>query len=226
MIDQDQQQLGVIPINEAMKLARQAGLDLVEVSPTESPPVCRIMDYGKFKYERKKRQKLGAGGHVIVLKEIRLRPKTDANDRFIKLNRAKRFLGEGNKVQFTMLFRGRERVHRELAVQKFEDILGELGETVKVERRPMMEGRRMTMVVAPTKQAVPSPRAPAAAAPAKKPVQSPVAPAVVASPEQTVSSPETPAENPAEAPVESPAENPAAAPVESPAEKPAESPAG
>ena len=117
----------------------------------EKPPVCRIMDYGKFKYERKKRQKQGSAGHVMLLKEIRIRPKTDVHDRTIKMNRAKGFLGEGHKVQFTMLFRGRERFHKERAVGIFDEILSELGETVKVERRPIMEGRRMTMVVSPAK---------------------------------------------------------------------------
>ncbi|GAG28894.1 unnamed protein product, partial [marine sediment metagenome] len=84
MIDQDQNQLGVIPINEALNRAREVGLDLVEVSPMERPPVCRVMDYGKYKYERKKRQKQAHGAHVIVLKEIRLRPKTDTHDREVK----------------------------------------------------------------------------------------------------------------------------------------------
>ena len=109
------------------------------------------MDYGKFKYQRKKRQKAGAAGHTVILKEIRLRPKTDTHDREIKLNRAKEFLEEGNKVQFTMLFRGRERFHRERAQEIFQGILMEFGDTVKVERYPSMEGRRMTMVVAPAK---------------------------------------------------------------------------
>lgn len=117
----------------------------------ERPPVCRIMDYGKFKYDRKKRQKAGSGGHVIVLKEIRLRPKTDVHDRRIKLSRAKRFLAEGNKVQFTMLFRGRERFNREYAREIFDDILAECGDAIKVERAASMEGRRMTMVVSPAK---------------------------------------------------------------------------
>ncbi len=151
MIDQNQQQLGVISLNDALDLAREAGLDLVEVSPTEKPPVCRIMDYGKFKYDRKKRQKQAAGAHVTVLKEIRIRPKTDTNDRQIKLKHAREFLGEGHKVQFTMLFRGRERFHKERAVDIFDSILVEFGESVKVERRPVMEGRRMTMVIAPVK---------------------------------------------------------------------------
>ncbi len=132
-------------------MSREAGLDLVEVSPTERPPVCRIMDYGKFKYERKKRQKNAAGSHVIVLKEIRLRPKTDPHDRLIKMNRAIAFLAEGHKVQFTMLFRGRERAHRDIAHNIFKGIVDELGETIKMERFPSMEGRRMTMVVSPVK---------------------------------------------------------------------------
>ena len=110
------------------------------------------MDYGRFKYERKKRQKAAAGGHTVILKGIRIRPKTDPHDRQIKLARARGFLAEGNKVQFTMLFRGRERAHRDLASGIFQEILEELGETVKVERVPSMEGRRMTMVVSPVKR--------------------------------------------------------------------------
>jgi len=151
VIDHEQRQLGVIPTFEALGLAREAGLDLVEVSPTERPPVCRIMDYGKFKYERKKRQKTAAAGHAITLKEIRLRPKTDAHDRMIKLNHAREFLNEGHKVQFTMLFRGRERVHRELATEAFNAIVLALADSAKVERNPIMDGKRMTMVIAPAK---------------------------------------------------------------------------
>ena len=151
VIDQENQQLGIIQTAEALNLAREAGLDLVEVSPTESPPVCRIMDYGKFKYGRKKRQKAGSSAHTVTLKEIRIRPKTDTHDREIKMNRALRFLQEGHKVQFTMLFRGRERFHRERAEGIFRSIIEELGEDVKVERHANMEGRRMTMVLAPVK---------------------------------------------------------------------------
>lgn len=152
VIDQDQKQLGIIPVEEALHLARSAGLDLVEVSPNESPPVCRIQNYGKHVYETKKRQKNASHSHSISLKEIRLRPKTDAHDRMIKLNHAKQFLAHGHKVQFTMLFRGRERSHRELAVGIFNEILQELGEEVKVERQPFMEGRRMTLMVSPVKK--------------------------------------------------------------------------
>ena len=152
MINHDQELLGIIPRDEALNIAREAGLDLVEVSPMERPPVCRIMDYGKYKYDRKKRQKAASAAHTVSLKEIRIRPKTDTHDREIKLNRAKVFLNEGHKVQFTMLFRGRERFHRERAAEIFDGIITELGETVKIERSPGMEGKKMTMVVAPAKR--------------------------------------------------------------------------
>lgn len=142
----------MIPTRDALAMAREAGLDLVEVSPMETPPVCRIMDYGKHLYERKKRLKTASAGHTITLKEIRLRPKTDEHDRAIKMKRAQGFLDDGHKVQFTMLFRGRERFHRERGGVVFNAILEELGETVKVERMPGMEGRRMTMLVAPAKR--------------------------------------------------------------------------
>lgn len=152
VIDQNQQMLGVVPTHEALAKAREAGLDLVEVSPTEKPPVCRIMDYGKHIYEKKKRQKTAAGGHVIQLKEIRLRPKTDPHDRGIKINHAREFLAEGHKVQFTMLFKGRERFHKEVASDVFQSIITELGESAKVERPPSMDGRRMVMIVVPGKR--------------------------------------------------------------------------
>ena len=143
--------LGVVPTHEALAMARELGLDLVEVSPTERPPVCRIMDYGKFKYERKKRQKNAAAAHVVQTKEIRLRPKTDSHDREIKVQHARAFLEEGNKVQVSLLFRGRERVHRDMAAQVFNEIVVALGESAKVERPPIMDGKRMTMVLCPTK---------------------------------------------------------------------------
>ena len=143
--------MGIVPTSEALQLARDAGLDLVEVSPNEKPPVCRIMDYGKSKYDQRKKQKQHKS-HDQVLKEVRLRPKTDDNDRLIKMNRAKSFLESGYKVQFTMLFRGRERAHQNLALDKFNEIVDSFGETVKVERAARMDGRRMTMVLAPVKR--------------------------------------------------------------------------
>jgi len=155
LIDHEGEQRGVVSTDEARSLARDLGMDLVEISPTERPPVCRIMDYGKFKYDQKKKQKQRPS-HVISLKEVRMRPKTDTNDRAIKLSRATRFLAEGAKVQFTMLFRGRERAHQNVGMSIFRDIVEELGEQVKVERPPRLEGRRMTMVVAPIKPSKPA----------------------------------------------------------------------
>lgn len=137
-------------MEEALRRAREAGLDLVEVAPHERPPVCRIMDYGKWKYEQKKKLKR-QHAHEVELKEVRLRPKTDTHDLQIKLRRAAEFLERGDKVQFTMIFRGRERFHQEIGLQTFQFILDEFGERVKVERPARMDGRRLTMVVAPAK---------------------------------------------------------------------------
>ncbi len=206
MIDQHQNQLGIIPTDDALSLARDAGLDLVEVSPMEKPPVCRIMDYGKYKYDRKKRQKLGAAAHVIQLKEIRIRPKTDKHDREIKVSRARDFLDAGHKVQFTMLFRGRERFHRDRAVEIFKSLLEEFGETVKIERHPAMEGRRMTMIVSPVKV---QPGKPAGQKPAAPKPAAPAAPKPTpAAPQAAVPAPAAPAPaepKPAEATVAVPA---------------------
>ena len=131
-------------------MAADAGLDLVEVAPTERPPVCRIMDYGKWKYLQKQRAKQHHS-HETQLKEIRIRPKTDSHDREIKVNRARGFLEKNDKVQFTMLFRGRERMHRDVGARAFHEIVEVLSDIAKVERDMKMEGRRMTMVLAPTK---------------------------------------------------------------------------
>ena len=150
MISPEGAQMGIVAVEDALGKAAEEGLDLVEVAPNAEPPVCKIMDYGKYKYQQKKKQK-GRGAHEITLKEVRLRPKTDDNDRRIKLNRAIRFLGEGHKVQFTMLFRGRERAHREVGEDIFASILEMLGEEVRVERPPRMEGSRMVMVISPAK---------------------------------------------------------------------------
>lgn len=151
-------------------------MDLVEVAPLEQPPVCRIMDYGKHKYNLKKKQKHGAS-HEIQLKEVRLRPKTDDHDREIKLNRAAKFLEQGHKVQITMLFRGRERQHRDLAMKAFAEIAERFTEVGKVERMPSYDGRRMVMILAPGK-ATPKPAPkPATPPPAPRPpAERPAAP--------------------------------------------------
>jgi translation initiation factor IF-3 len=150
LIDENNNQVGITDTIEALRRARDADMDLVEVAGSEQPPVCRIMDYGKFKYHMKKKVRKH---HEQQLKEVRMRPKTDKNDRAIKINRALKFLSKGNKVQFTMQFRGRERAHREIAIGIFRDVVDELGELVKVERPPSMDGRHMIMILAPNKAA-------------------------------------------------------------------------
>ena len=150
LIDEHNNQLGIVETFEAMRQAREAGMDLVEVARNERPPVCRIMDYGRFKYHMKKKVRKH---HEQQLKEVRMRPKTDRNDRVIKMNRALKFLSKGSKVQFTMQFRGRERAHRDVAVAIFRGVVEELGELVKVERPPSMDGRHMIMILAPNKPA-------------------------------------------------------------------------
>lgn len=149
MISETNDQVGVIPIMEAMRLAREAGMDLVEVSPNERPPVCRLMDYGKWKYkQRKKEQK--STTHASQLKELRIKSvRIDDHDQETKLNQAKKFLGEGHKVQFNLEFRGRERAHEDLGRLLMDHFKTALAELVKVEREPKFEGRRMIMILAP-----------------------------------------------------------------------------
>ncbi len=149
MIDQNKEMLGVVSTTEALRLARDAGMDLVEISPNERPPVCRIMDFGKHKYDTAKKSK--QRHHEQKIKEVRLRPKTDEHDRTIKMNRARGFIKDGDRVQFTMLFRGRERFRHDLGLQAFNDIIKMLEDVAKVDRYPKAMGRRMTMVLAPLK---------------------------------------------------------------------------
>lgn len=151
IIGANNEQLGVFDTFEALRMARESGMDLVEVAPSERPPVCRIMDYGKFKYHQKKNQKKS---QEQQLKEVRMRPKTDDHDREVKINHAIKFLMKGDKVQFTMQFRGRERAHREIGTEKFQEVIQELGDLVKVERPPTMDGKNMILVVSPNKAAV------------------------------------------------------------------------
>lgn len=151
VIGANNEQLGVLDTFSALQMAREAGMDLVEVAPTERPPVCRIMDYGKFKYQQKKNQKKH---HEQQLKELRLRPKTDEHDREIRINQAIRFLAKGDKVQFTMMFRGRERAHRDVAIDVFRTVLQKLGDLVKLERPPSMDGRNMVALVSPNRPAL------------------------------------------------------------------------
>lgn len=150
LIGQNDEQIGIVETEEALRRAQEAGLDLVEVAPNARPPVCRIMDFGKWKYRQKKHHKKH---HEQQLKEVRIRPKTDSHDREVKLNRAIRFFRKGDKVQFTMMFRGRERAHREIGITIFRGIIAEFGEQIKVERPPSMDGRHMIMILTPIKGA-------------------------------------------------------------------------
>ena len=140
--------MGIIETEQALAIAVEAGLDLVEVSPNEQPPVCRIMDYGKWKYRRSK--KVGkTKSHVAVLKEVRLRPKTGEHDQEVKVKRAREFLSKGDKVLFSMRFRGREMAHYDLGVEMFQNIKQQLEDIAKVESDWNLSGRRLSMVLAP-----------------------------------------------------------------------------
>ena len=152
LIDETGAQVGITPTADAMGRARELGIDLVEISPNERPPVCKLMDYGKYKYDQKKKKRQQQKhNHETQLKEIRLRPKTDTHDRDVKLKRAKTFLEKGDKVQFTMMFRGRENAHREIGLKIFKEICNDFEELAKVEQAPKVLGRRMTIVLAPLK---------------------------------------------------------------------------
>ncbi|MEK6237581.1 MAG: translation initiation factor IF-3 [Planctomycetales bacterium] len=148
VIAADGSQLGIIPTTQALDVAREAGLDLVEVAPEARPPVCRIMDFGKFKYQRGK-QKQKNTSHKSKSKEIRLRPRTGDHDIDVKVNRAKEFLTHKDKVLVTLIFRGREGVHEEEGRRVINLVIKQLEDIAKVEQSPSRQGRRMTCVLAP-----------------------------------------------------------------------------
>jgi translation initiation factor IF-3 len=142
--------VGIVSLRDAIMAAEDAGLDLVEVSPNADPPVCKILDYGKFKYEtQKKANEARKKQKIIEVKEIKLRPNIDENDYDVKLRSAKRFLEEGDKVKVTMRFRGREMAHQDLGMNVLVKVRDDLGELGKVEQMPKLEGRQMVMVLAP-----------------------------------------------------------------------------
>ncbi|HEX8440817.1 translation initiation factor IF-3 [Archangium sp.] len=144
------EQLGVLTIDQAMERAQAAGMDLVEVNPMAKPPVCKIMDYGKFKYEEKKRASEAKKKQVVVhLKEIKLRPKTEEHDYEFKVRNVRRFLEDGDKAKITIMFRGREITHKELGSAILDDIVKDLKDVAVVEQTPRMEGRQMFMIIAP-----------------------------------------------------------------------------
>jgi len=164
------EQVGVVSLAAANKLAEEAELDLVEIAPTAVPPVCRIMDYGKYKYrEAKKRHEAKLKQKQIVVKEIKFRPGTDAGDYKIKLRNLTRFLEEGDKAKITLRYRGREMAHQELGVRLIERVRNDLEPYSVVEQYPKMEGRQLIMVLAPKKTGKPVAKSAAKAAAPKKP---------------------------------------------------------
>jgi translation initiation factor IF-3 len=152
LIDEDGGQLGVVPITEALQIARTRDTDLVEVAPNAEPPVCRLMDYGKFLYERSKREREARrASKQAEVKEIRLRPKTGEHDIAYKIRDARRFLQRGAKVKVRIRFRGREITHPEVAKELLDRIAEELGDVAVVEKAGEMEGRTMLMILSPSK---------------------------------------------------------------------------
>jgi translation initiation factor IF-3 len=144
------EQLGVLTIEAALEKANETGMDLVEVNPMAKPPVCKIMDYGRFKYEEKKRASEAKKKQVVVhLKEVKLRPKTEDHDYEFKVRNVKRFLEEGNKARITIMFRGREITHKEIGQQILDDVVKDVKDVGVVEQVPRMEGRQMFMILAP-----------------------------------------------------------------------------
>ena len=147
------EQLGIMPTREAMRMAEEQHLDLVEIAPKARPPVCRIMDFGKYRYEQQKREKEARKKQkVIAIKEVKLRPRIEQHDFDVKLKNAVRFLEEGNKVKVTIMFRGRELSHPELGKEVLARVAETLGDSVQIERGAKLEGRNMTMIVAPKSQ--------------------------------------------------------------------------
>jgi translation initiation factor IF-3 len=181
VIDQEGKQLGIMPPYEALKVARGQGLDLVEVAPTANPPVCRIINYGKYLYQLSKRQHEARKHQKSVgLKEVKLRPRTSAHDFETKRNKVTEFLREGAKVKVTIMFRGREMAHRNLGFDMMERLVQEVSEVGQVETRPRLEGPNLTAIIAAKKavgksaKASPPARAPEAPAPPRlKPRQAP-----------------------------------------------------
>ncbi|WP_345798706.1 translation initiation factor IF-3 [Castellaniella sp. MT123] len=150
----DGEQLGIVRTTEALTLAEQHDVDLVEISPTADPPVCRLMDYGKFKYQEQKRQaEARSRQKVIQVKEVKFRPGTDEGDYQVKLRNLRRFIEDGDKAKVTLRFRGREMAHQELGMRVLERVRDDLGELVQVEAMPKLEGRQMVMVLAPRRKA-------------------------------------------------------------------------
>ncbi|MFP4464656.1 MAG: translation initiation factor IF-3 [Alphaproteobacteria bacterium] len=150
LVDSEGQMVGVVDIDKALKMAEEAGFDLVEVSPNAEPPVCKILDYGKYKYEQqKKASEARKKQKTVDVKEVKVSPRIEKNDYDVKMRNARRFLENGDKVKVTMRFRGREMAHQNIGRELFEQMLEDLEEMVSVELQPKMEGRQMIMILVP-----------------------------------------------------------------------------
>lgn len=150
LIDENSNMIGVVSAREGLEMAREAGLDLVEVSPHVDPPVCKILDYGKFKFEtQKKKAAERKKQKVIEVKEIKMRPTIEQNDYQTKLRSIKRFIEEGDKVKVTMRFRGRELAHQEIGMGVLKRVIEDMGEDIKIELHPKLEGKQLIMILIP-----------------------------------------------------------------------------
>jgi translation initiation factor IF-3 len=150
LVDERGDMVGIVSRNEALDMAADAGLDLVEIAPNADPPVCKILDFGKYKYEeQKKKNEAKKKQKIIEVKEVKFRPSIDDHDYDVKMRSMQKFIGEGDKVKVTMRFRGRELAHQELGMDVLMRVKGDLDAVAKVEQFPRMEGRQMTMVVSP-----------------------------------------------------------------------------
>ena len=150
LITQDGDNIGVIPIGEALDRAREVGLDLIEVAPNLNPPVCKIIDYGKYKYElQKKASQAKKKQKIISLKELKMRPSTDTHDYDFKMKNAKKFISKGDKVKFTIRFKGREMEYRKAGYDLVDKIIEDTKDISKVEQKAKMEGRQMTLIIQP-----------------------------------------------------------------------------
>jgi len=238
VIGADGAQVGVIPTHEALRMAEEMGLELVEVNPRAAPPVCKIMDFGKFKYETSKKEKASRKHQsTIVLKEIKLRPKTDEHDFDFKVKHIRRFLAEGNKCKLVIVFRGREIVHPETGHAMLDQVVKAVNDVAMVEQRPMMEGRRMVMTIGPRGGVI---RPPLVVGPGRPPEASGIggvgpgggvappqaAPAQAAAPATGSAPTQVAAPEPAAAPTQAAAPKPAAGSAPTPAApaKPAAAP--
>ncbi len=196
VVDDEGHQLGIMPPYEALKVARERGLDLVEVSPTANPPVCRIINYGKYLYQLSKRQhEARKHQRSIELKEVKFRPRTGEHDFEVKRNQILRFLQEGSKVKVTITFRGREMAHRNLGWEMMQRLVDQVGESGQVETRPRQEGPNLSAIIAPKKPGGKGSGAPSRQAGTRPPAPGPSKPVTV-SPAPVSAKPPAPTETP------------------------------